>query len=115
MYGTKRSDDRVLLDGHVTGQRGRIGHDHVVSDVTVMRDMGVGHDQAVASNPGQPGASRRATVDRHALADYVVVADFEARLLAFELQVLRLQPQGRKREYAVVVADFGGAAHHDVR
>src|SRR3954471_18204339 len=80
-----------------------------------MRDVSIGHDQAFAADAGEASSGRGTSMDGDALANHIVVADFEARLLAFELQVLWFQPQRRKWEDSVVRADSGGPLEHDMR
>ena len=61
---TRPAEDGVVVDADVPGERGAVGHDHVVADRAVVRDVGVGHEEAVAADARQPAALDRAAVDR---------------------------------------------------
>ena len=115
MYWAKRPDHSVFLNCDMASQSGSISHDHIVGDSAVMRDVGIRHDQAVASHARNATSARRAAVDRYTFANHVVVADFESRLFAFELQVLRLETYGCKRKNPIVVADCCWTTQHHVR
>jgi len=80
-----------------------------------MCDMGVSHDQRVIADPCNSAALDRAAVDGHALADFVVIADFKTRGFSPVAQVLRSEPDGGEGEEFVVGADFCGAFDGDIR
>ena len=54
-------------------------------------------------------------MDRHTLADHIVVADLEVCSLTFELQILRFQSDRREGEHSIVAAHPQGAAKHHMR
>src|SRR5204862_5682600 len=69
VHGRYTGQDRLLLDGHVPGELRRIGDDHAVSHVTVVREMHVGHDEARLAERGFHRL-RGAAVDCGVLADH---------------------------------------------
>src|SRR5208282_1840719 len=101
----ERSDHGPVFHGYVAAQGRSVREDGVVADHAVVRDVGVGHDQRVASDAGEATAARRPTADGDVLADHVVVTDLEPRRLALVFQVLRLDPDRSKGEDAIVVAN----------
>src|SRR5215469_15247605 len=114
MHRRKGSYSGVVLYSHVACESSGVGHDYVVANETIMRDMHVCHQQAVAADSRYSTAARSSAVDRHALADHIVVANLDPCHFAFELQVLRFQPDRRKGKYAIVPAHLQWAAQHDV-
>ena len=52
LYGGKAREYNIIANGNVACQRRIIGKDAIVADHTIMRDMGIGHDQAVAPDRG---------------------------------------------------------------
>src|SRR5262249_30839689 len=97
-----------------SGKRCGVSHDHVVANDTVMRDVYVSHQQAIASDPRDPAAPGSSAVNSHAFADHIIVADLHPRDLALELQVLRLEPNGPRREDAIIAAHLERPAKHHV-
>src|SRR3954468_19446691 len=114
MHRRECTDGRPLLDYHVSGKRGIVGHDDMVAHKAIVRDVRVSHEQAVAAELSQPPATGRAAVDGDAFADLVMVADLEARLLTLELQVLRLHAQRHEWENPIIAADLCGAIYDNV-
>src|SRR5438270_143923 len=80
-----------------------------------MGDVGIRHDEAVAADASNAAARRRATMDGHAFADHVVVADLQPSFLAFKLQVLRLEAERRKGKDTIVGADVRRTLEHNMR
>src|ERR1051326_8000693 len=50
MHSGIGADVRPVIDGDMTGQRGGVSHNHVIADQTVMRDMHLGHQEAIVAN-----------------------------------------------------------------
>jgi hypothetical protein len=90
------------------------GHVHI-DDYAIMRDVDADHEGAVVADPRHHAAARRAGIDRHLLADDVVAADLEPRLLALVLEILRNVADRSEREDARAVADRGAAGDGNVR
>src|SRR5689334_20732928 len=57
------ADAGVVFDRHMPRKRCRIGHDHAVAYVTVVRDMRLGHKKTVASNCSHAAAAGRPAID----------------------------------------------------
>src|SRR5207253_5243946 len=89
MYRTQRADIGPVFDRDMSAERSGVRHDDVAADLAIMRDVRIGHDQVVIADLREAAALRRATIDRHELANLVVVADFKARALARVGNVLR--------------------------
>ncbi len=50
MHGGHPADDRIILDNHMACQHGVIGHDDAIANFAIVRDMAIGHDQAMVAN-----------------------------------------------------------------
>src|SRR5258708_4109852 len=115
MHWAKRADHGPFLHGHVSAE-GRAVHQHaVVSNHAVVSDVGVGHDERAAADAGEAAAFHRAAADGDVLANLIVVADLQARGLAFVGSILRRHADGGEREESVVRADFGWPIDGNVR
>lgn len=77
------ADDSPLFDSDVSGERGGVGHDDVVSDEAIVSDVGIGHDEAVTADLRELAALNCAAVDGDVFTDFVVIANFEAGGFSF--------------------------------
>jgi hypothetical protein len=82
----------AVLDRDVTGELRRVRDDHAVAHVTIVREVDVGHEEGALADR-RFERLRRAAVDRRILADARAVADLDPRLLALELEILRVASQ----------------------
>src|SRR3954468_17152746 len=87
MHRTERAHAGPIFYGYVSGERGSVCHDHVVANHAIVRDVGIGHDQAMIANAGDSAAAWRSSMDGDELSDDVVVSDFKPRPFALELQI----------------------------
>src|SRR5258706_15769908 len=79
------TDVGAVFDEYVAGQGGGVGHNNPVTQEAVMRDVSLGHDEAVIADSGDPAAAGGAAVDRHKLPDPITPADFSGGCFAREL------------------------------
>ena len=114
MHRRQPADDRVVLDGHVARERGDVGHDDVVAQHAIVRDVAVGQDVVVRTD-ARDFAVAGGAVDGDVFAEGVVVADFRARDAALPFQVLRLQPDAGERKNFILPAERRVAVNDDVR
>ena len=103
MHRRQSADDRVILHRHVAGQRRDVGHDDVVAERDVVRDVAVGQDVIVRAD-GRDFAVAGGAVDGDVFAKGVVVADLRARDAALPFQVLRFQADAGERENFILLA-----------
>jgi hypothetical protein len=115
MNGAQGSDGCPVFYRDMSAQRGPVCHDDVAADLTIMGDVGVGHDEVVVADASARSTLDGAAVDGDKLANHVVIANFESRRLAGVGNILRRQSDGGEREEVVVVANFRGAFDHHVR
>ena len=108
------SDGGPILDNDMATQGRSVGHDYVIADGAVVRDVGVGHNEVVAAEASQASAFDGAAIDGDEFADDVVVADFEARGLAVVADILRREADGRKRKEVIMRPDFRGPIDRNV-
>src|SRR5690349_1248119 len=103
------ADVRVILDADVAAKRGVRPEDRVAADVTVVRDVHVGHEQVVVADRRFTAAAMRAAVDGDEFPEDVLAADLETSALAAILLVLRREPDRSHRKDLRVVANLGPA------
>ena len=75
MHAGVRSDRGMVLDDHVAGQGCRIGHDDVVAEKAVVRDVGCDHQEIVVSDAGVSATAFGAAMDVDVFAKCVVGTD----------------------------------------
>src|SRR6266496_3131101 len=97
------ANDRVVPDDDVAGQGGDVGHDDVVAELNVVRDVAVCQNVIVRADP-RDAAVARGAVNRDVLSEGVAIANLRARHAAAPLQVLSLQPDAGERESLVLSA-----------
>ncbi len=88
----------VILDNHVASERRPVGEDHVIADVTVVRDMRLRHEKIVRADLGQASAALGAAVQRNELAKYVALAGAKPASLIAILQIVRRLTRGHERK-----------------
>src|ERR1700733_14554912 len=85
---TQCTHGRPLFHGHMSCQRGAVGEDTVVTDIRIMPDVRIRHDQAIPAHARHPATSRCSARDGDALADHCLPADLDAGWLTGILQIL---------------------------
>ena len=108
------ANHRMILDRHVARERRDVGHDDVVAQRAIVRDVAVGEDVIVRADARDFAVAGRA-VNGDVFAEGVAVADFGARDAALPFQILRLQPDAGERKNFVVLSEFRVAVNDDVR
>ena len=68
------SEDRTVTDGDMTGQQHTAGHDDVIFNHTIVRNVRVGHEHAIVTDLGD-GTFGRSPVNGHAFANDGPIAD----------------------------------------
>ena len=105
MHRRQPADDRMILDGHMARQRRHVGHDDVVAQRAIVRDVTVGQDGVVRTDARDFAVAGRA-VNGDVFAEGVAVADFRAGDAALPFQILGFQPEAGEREDFVLPAQF---------
>ncbi len=105
-------EDGPILDLDVAGKGGRVGHDHLVADTTIMGNMTVGHEEVTAADAGFPCVLRCAPVQGRALADHIAVADGQEGLFTTVFLVLGVLTHRGELKDPVVCPDAGRSADH---
>src|ERR1700751_3611788 len=106
MYRAQRAHHGPFFDRHMPRESRAIDQHGVVSDNRIVPNMRIRHDQGVAAHLGHASAFYRASIDRHALANFVVVANFQPCGLALVSDVLRRHANRAKRKEDVSYTDF---------
>src|SRR5262245_58074935 len=89
------AEDNPVAQRDVTTQNRVVGQDHVITDVTVVADMGADHEETAVADAGDATAVLGAGVHRHVLADIATGADLEPRGSAAILGRLRRRAERR--------------------
>ena len=97
MHTRKGTENRVVLKSDVARKPARPRNDAMASDLTVVRDVGVVHDEVVVTNARTTPTALGTDVDSRELADLIVAADFKGLRLAVRNFVLRLAADARVR------------------
>jgi hypothetical protein len=110
VHGTHPCQDRMISHGYVPGYLRVVAENDIVPDLAVMRDMRVGHNQAVPANrSGKPVLGT--AMDGNKFPDGGIVANVHGRFFTFEFQVLGGGGQHGAWKDPAVAADAG--AFHD--
>src|SRR3954453_4636981 len=80
----------------------------------VVPDMRISHDQQMAADFGQPSTLHSAAVDRHVLADLIVIPDLQPRRFALVGHILRRHADCGEREESIVHTNPGGPFNRHV-
>src|SRR5262245_40554087 len=114
MDAAQPTEKSEVADLDVAADRGGLGHDDVVADVAIMRDVAIAHDQAVIADRGDRPAAHGAAMQRCVFTNDVVVADDELGWLALVGEILRGAAEADERKDGVVLAEFSVALDEDV-
>ena len=98
-------DDGKVLNVNMPAQKTAIAQDDVVEDVTVMSDVGIGHQEIAIPDPRDAVFLVGTAIDSDALAKEIIVADFHPCRRAAVSDVLRLASNGRARKKAIAFAN----------
>src|SRR5207248_521322 len=88
MHGAERADRGIVSDLYVAGQCGVVRENRVRTDMAIVRDVRVGHEEVFVANRRLPATTGGAAVDGDEFAEEVVVADGQLGVLALVLEVL---------------------------
>jgi hypothetical protein len=75
MYTGVSADISSVAYHYMSSERGRIRHDYSISDKAIMRDMCLGHDQAIVSNLREHSTTCRSAMNRDKLANPISFPD----------------------------------------
>ncbi len=59
MYRRQSAEERIVADGNVAAKRRVVGHDDVITELAVVRDVGARHEQTLVADLGQHAAALR--------------------------------------------------------
>src|ERR1051325_1405967 len=83
-----RADVRAVRDLHVPGQRRAVSHNHTIAEDAIMRDVGLGHDQAIVARLRDDPPALRAAMNGDEFAYAIAPADARLGGLSLVFQVL---------------------------
>src|SRR5262249_46936826 len=98
MYTGVSADISSVADDYMSSERGRIRHNHSITDKAIMGDMCLGHDEAIVSKLSEHSTTRCSSMNRNNLANLVTSSDPGFGRLTFVFQILRRQTNRDKRK-----------------
>src|SRR6266536_1884230 len=114
MHRGQAADHGIIFDDDMARQGGDVGHDHVIAQGDIVRDVGIGQD-VIGRTHSRHLALARGAMDRYMFAERVVVANFGVSRSSLPFQVLCFQPETGERKYFVPPAEGRVSFHDDMR
>src|SRR5687768_4923819 len=115
MHAGIGSDICTVGDLDMAGQRCGVGHDDLVSELAIVRDVSLSHKQIFVTYTGHATAARGAAMDRNEFANMILFPNLGAGRLATVFQVLWCKADGYERKDPRIVADLSIAIYNDMR
>jgi hypothetical protein len=115
MHARVRPDVGAVIDSDVTGQRGGVGHNDVIANQAIVRDVSLGHQKAIVADLCQAASASGAAMDGDELPNARAAAYYGSCFLSGELQILRRQANRHKRVDVRLVIDLRAAINHAMR
>ena len=112
MHTGESAENSKVLHLDMAGERRIVGHDHAVADLTVMGDMHARHEEAVIADSRGAAAMGGAGMHGDMLADLVVAADDQIRLLAPIFQILGPMAEAGEGKDAAAFAERRPSGDH---
>lgn len=114
MHATQAAHNRVIFDGDMASQGGGIGENHMVTQETIVGNMGICHDQRMIADDRFATSSNRRPVDGGKLPDNRVITYEKETPLTLKLEILWLSPQDSMGEDPAPTPDLCPALDHDM-
>src|SRR4030042_6805625 len=73
MDRNQSANNRMIFDENVSSQGCHIGHDHIIPNLTVVGDMGVGHDKSLISKNGFSAPFDRSSMEGDVLPNDIMI------------------------------------------
>ena len=115
MYAGKASQDGMITDSDMPGNRGTIGHHDMITENTVVGDMDIRHEEVVITDTSHTTSTFRAAVDGGKFANRIAFANLESGALTGIFKILGIFTHGGKLEYSVSLANRGGPFKYHMR
>ena len=106
MYRTHTSQDGIIANGNMTCNLGIITHDAIIANNTIMRQVAIGHDQAVFANSCFP-AVFCTTVNGYKFPDRCIVANYHNGIFIFKFRswgMAAITAPGKMRQFFPILA-----------
>jgi len=115
MYSRVGADIRAIVNRDVAGESGCIGHDHLIADHTIMRDVRLRHEKTVVADLCNSAAAFCAAMNGNEFANAIATANYCLGFFARKFQILWRQTDRDKRVNVRIIADRGASVDHTVR
>ena len=94
-------------------ERCGVGHDDVVTNQAIVRDVCLRHQEAIVTSASDTATAPGAAVNRDEFADAIAAADLSLSIFAGKFQILRRQANRDKRMMCVSSAYARAAVDHN--
>src|SRR3989304_107206 len=94
MDRSQSADDRIIFDEDVSRQGCSIGHHHMISNLAIVGDMGVGHDKILISKNSSSAPFDRPSVEGDKLPNNIMISHLQEGGLSPISKGLRRFPDG---------------------
>lgn len=98
----------MILDAHMPAQGGAIGEDDLISHLTIMGNVYIGHNPVAVTNRGYSTIQRGTAIEGAKLADRISISDHQLTGLALIFHILRNLPQRGELKNPVTGPNTGG-------
>ena len=112
--GGQPSDDGMVFYHDVSRQSGSVGEDDMVSEVTIMGNVSIGHEEAVMTDDRLSSPRRSPPVQRDILPDDILISQDEVGFFSSVGKGLRRLTHGGKLEDLAFLADLGSFSDEDM-
>ena len=101
------ADNRVIFHMDMAGQIGRIDHNDMMTQLAVVSDMTIGHNQVMVAQDRDPNIRHCCPMDRDKFPNGIIISDHDPGGLPSELQVLGLNTDRSKLKDTASLTDIG--------
>src|SRR5258708_3826356 len=115
MHAAERADHRPISNQRMSAERHAVREYGVISDLHIVRNVGVGHQEIVIADSGDQPAAFRAAMNGDELSNLVAVSNACLGTFALIFQILRRDTHRCVWIEDVIFADNGYAFHIDMR
>jgi hypothetical protein len=89
MNASQAPDNSVIIDMDMACQIGRINHDNIISQLTIVGNMAVGHDEVIISDDGHTYIGSGTPVYGNKFSNCIIVSNDDPLFFSFKFQILR--------------------------
>ena len=115
MNSDEPTDRGIISNRDMAGKRGRVRNHGVMADMTVMRDVHIGHQKVMIPDGGHTSTRLCPGVQRDVFSKNIMVTDLQPRGFTFKLEILRSLTNRAEGEKMAAGPNRGSPIEHDMR